>query len=187
MLHSSRFSAVLDANVLYPAPLRDYLLRLAQQDLYKPKWTDRIQEEWIRNLAINRSDLKREDLEKTRNAMDSAFPDANITHYEDLIMGLTLPDPNDKHVLAAAIKASVDVIVTCNTKDFPGDYLKTYDIETQHPDEFINNLIDLDKPKAQLALARQAKGLRNPPKSINDILQALEKCGLINSVLNLRS
>jgi PIN domain len=109
MIHSSRFIAVLDANVLYPAPLRDYLLHLASLELYKPTWTKDIQEEWIRNLLINRPDLKRENLEITQDAMNSAFPDANIINYEELISSLSLPDDKDRHILAAAIRGNADV------------------------------------------------------------------------------
>src|ERR1700679_927627 len=104
MIHSSRFIAILDANVLYPAPVRDYLLHLASLQLYKPKWTIEIQEEWIRNLLEKRTDLKRANLVTAKNAMNSAFPDANIVNYEELISSLSLPDDNDRHILAAAIR-----------------------------------------------------------------------------------
>lgn len=187
MIHSSGFTAILDANVLYPAPLRDYLLHLANLEMYKPKWTKVIQEEWIMNLLLNRPDLKRESLEKTRDAMNAAFPDSNITNFEEIINSLSLPDINDRHILAAAIRINADVIVTFNLKDFPVDYLKSYDIEVQHPDEFIINLIHLDKSKSLQALTNQVKSLKNPPKSIGEVLQTLEKCGLKNSVSKLRS
>jgi len=98
MLISSRFSALLDANVLYPAPLRDYLLRLASTGIYKPHWTATIQEEWISNLLENRKDLTRESLERTKMAMDIAFPDGNIENFKALVEGLPLPDENDRHV-----------------------------------------------------------------------------------------
>ena len=88
MIHSARFNVILDANVLYPAPLRDFLLRLAEQELYKPKWSARIQNEWIRNLLKNRPDLQRESLIRTQKAMNLAFPDANVSGYEDLIRTL---------------------------------------------------------------------------------------------------
>lgn len=187
MIYSLAFTAILDANVLYPAPLRDYLLHLANLEMYKPKWTKIIQEEWIRNLLINRTDLRRENLEKTRNAMNSAFPDSNITNYEEIIKSLSLPDINDRHILAAAIRINANVIVTFNLKDFPVDYLKPYDIEAQHPDEFITNLITLDKSKSLQALKNQVRSLKNPPKSIDDVLQTLEKCGLKNSVSYLKN
>jgi len=187
MIHYSGFTAILDANVLYPAPLRDYLLHLAGVEMYKPKWTKKIQEELIKNLLLNIKDLKRENLEKTRDAMDSAFPDSNITNYEKIVNSISLPDINDRHILAAAIRINADFIVTFNLKDFPADHLQSYDIEVQHPDEFITNLIHLDKSKSLQALRNQVKSLKNPPKSIGDVLQTLEKCGLKNSVSNLRN
>lgn len=187
MINSSRFTAILDANVLYPAPLRDYLLHLAHLELYKPKWTSEIQEEWISNLLLKRTDLKRENLEKTRDAMNSAFPDSNITNYEEIINSLSLPDEKDRHVLAAAIRVNADVIVTFNLKHFPSAYLKIYDVESQSPDEFVTNLISLNKAKSLQALKNQVKNLRNPPMSIEDVLQTLENCGLKNSILLLKN
>lgn len=186
MVSSPALIALLDANVLYPAPLLDYLLRLADVGLYKPKWTDEIQEEWIRNLLLKRTDLKRESLEKTREAMDSAFPDSTVSDYQELIKSLSLPDKRDRHVLAAAIKSSADVIVTFNLKDFPAAYVKTYAIDVQHPDDFIVNLIRFDKAKAQTAFANQVSSLKNPPKPRTEVLKALEKCGLKNCVLELK-
>jgi predicted nucleic acid-binding protein len=186
MLTRFTYTALLDANVLYPAPLRDYLLSLAELELFQPKWSDRIQEEWINNLLLNRPDLNPRHLEKTRKAMDNAFPDAKITNYEGLISNLSLPDPNDRHILAAAIKASAPIIVTSNLKDFPIECLKCYDTEVQHPDEFISNLIFHDKTSALEALNNQVKRLRNPPMSIDDVLLILEKCGLKNTVANLK-
>jgi predicted nucleic acid-binding protein len=111
-------SALLDANVLYPAPLRDYLLHLASVGIYEPLWTADIQEEWIRSLLKDRPDIQRNALEMTRQSMDKAFPGSNIKGYESLIGKITLPDPDDRHVLAAAIKGAAQVIVTVNIKDF---------------------------------------------------------------------
>ena len=124
MLHSSKFTAILDANVLYPAPIRDLLLHLANVELYIPKWTEIIQEEWISNLLLKRTDLKRESLEKTKEAMNAAFPDSNITNFQEIIDSLSLPDKDDRHIVAAAIRSKADVIVTFNIKDFPKGYLK---------------------------------------------------------------
>lgn len=102
--------------------------------------------------------------------MNSAFPDANITGYEELIQGLSLPDENDRHILAAAIRGNADVIVTFNLKDFPTLYMNTFDIEVQHPDKFISNLIDLDGEKSELALQNLIRSLRNPPKTRSEVL-----------------
>ncbi|MET3877355.1 PIN domain-containing protein [Chitinophaga sp. OAE865] len=118
MTNTTGLIAVLDANVLYPAPIRDILLHLADAKLFQPKWTDLIHDEWIRNLLINRPDIKSDSLKKARTAMESAFPDAHVSSYESLIDEITLPDVDDRHVLAAAIKSRATIIVTNNVKDF---------------------------------------------------------------------
>ncbi len=118
--------------------------------------------------------------------MNAAFPEANIFDYQRIIKELSLPDKNDRHVLAAAIKAKADVIVTFNLKDFPTDYLKGFGVEVQHPDLFISQLIKIDQKKCLVALNNQIESLKNPPKSKDDVLNALIKCGLSNSVKNLK-
>lgn len=140
----ANFTALYDACVLYPAPLRDLLMWLGLSDLFRPRWSDEIHDEWIRNVLADRPDLTREQLERTRGLMNSNVRDCLVTGYEPLIAGLTLPDPDDRHVLAAAIRASADVIVTFNLKDFPPAALAPFGIEAQHPDEFVIHLIDLN-------------------------------------------
>ncbi|SEM41465.1 PIN domain-containing protein [Chitinophaga rupis] len=132
---------LLDANVLYPAPLRDFLLRLAATNLYKPKWTDEIQQEWISNLLINRPALSESKLRKTVKAMNTAFPDANVKGYRSLIKDLKLRDKDDRHVLAGAIKANANYIITSNTKDFPATYINSMGIDIKHPDDFVYEFI----------------------------------------------
>jgi len=104
---------------------------------FQAKWSAHIHEEWISNLLQNRPDLTRAQLERTRMLMDKHAVDALVTDYEDLIPVLHLPDPNDAHVLAAAIRGRVDVIVTMNLRDFPASTIGLLGIEAQHPDEFI--------------------------------------------------
>jgi hypothetical protein len=135
----SSYTALLDANVLYPAPVRDLLLQLAVTDVYKARWTADIHREWIENLLENEPHCDRAKLERTRDLMDSNTRDALVTGYESLIPTLQLPDPNDRHVLAAAIVGRCDVIVTANLKDFPYAVLVPFGIEAQHPDEFLCN------------------------------------------------
>jgi predicted nucleic acid-binding protein len=186
MIYSGKFKATLDACVLYPAPLRDFLLWLANSELYKPVWTDKINEEWIRNLLLNRTDLKEESLRGAVSAMNEAFPDANTTNYESLITSLDMPDEDDRHVLAAAIRSSADVIITLNVKDFPTELASEHDIEIQTPDFFISNLIDLNWKAAIRAFENQVSNLKNPPQSAEQVLETLEKNGLITSVQKLR-
>ena len=178
MIHSPRFIAVLDACVLYPVPVRDLLLQLASAGFYKPMWTRRIQAEWTRNLLQNRPDLTAAQLERTTTLMNAAFPDAEVANYQSLIPALTLPDPDDRHVLAAALRSQAHVIVTANLKDFPAPYLATFDIERQHPDAFITNLISLAPKKALAAFRRQVAYLKNPPKTAAQVLDSLRKSGL---------
>ena len=113
------FTVVYDASVLYPAPLRDFLMWLALADLFQARWTNEIHQEWIRNVLKNRPDLTLIQLDRTKNLMNSNVRDALITGYEPLIPTLILPDINDRHVLAAAIHGRADFIVTFNLKDFP--------------------------------------------------------------------
>lgn len=118
-MRHSPFTAVYDACVLYPAPLRDLLMWLALSGRFRARWTQEIHGEWKRNLLKNRTDLTMEQLDRTSELMDRAIPDACVCDYEALITGLSLPDPNDRHVLAAAIRCGAGVIVTFNLKDFP--------------------------------------------------------------------
>jgi predicted nucleic acid-binding protein len=135
----AQFTAFLDACVLYPAPVRDLLMELAVADLYRAKWSDAVHEEWIRALLLNRSDLTREQLERTRDLMNAHVRDALVVDFERLIDVVDLPDPNDRHVLAAAIRGRADLIVTANLKHFPLDMLGRWGIEAQHPDEFLTH------------------------------------------------
>jgi predicted nucleic acid-binding protein len=186
MSRSPIITALLDANVLYPAPLRDYLLHLASLGAYVPLWTSDIQEEWIRNLLKTRPEISENALKATQRSMDKAFPGENVTGYESLIHSITLPDPDDRHVLAAAVKGQAQVIVTANLKDFPADALSPYAIRAEHPDPFVCDCIDRDKPKAIKALENQIKALKKPPLSRDKVLQNLEKTGLIKSAEKLR-
>ena len=180
------FTALFDACVLYPAPLRDLLMHLAMTDLFHARWTDQIHDEWIRNVLANRSDLKREQLERTRRLMNAHVLDCLVTGYENLIDGLALPDPNDRHVLAAAIRAGADVIVTYNLNDFPKRVLDPLGIEAQHPDVFVTHLLDLDGSAVCAAAQRQRQSLRNPPKTIDEFLKILVQQQLPQTVAKLQ-
>lgn len=118
--------------------------------------------------------------------MNQHFPDAQIEHFEEIESLLHLPDPNDNHVLAAAIKSRAEVIVTNNLKDFPAELLSRYDIEVTDPEPFIVNIIDLDPELALEALVDQPNRLKNPPQTVEDILDTLEKNGLKETVEKFR-
>src|SRR4051794_38652814 len=118
-----------DACVLYPAPLRDLLMQLALTDLFQARWTDAIHDEWTRSVLADRPDIKPESLARCRELMDRHVPDSLVTGYEPLIPTLILPDPDDRHVLAAAIHAKAELIVTFNLSDFPASVLSGYGIQ----------------------------------------------------------
>lgn len=182
----SRFVVVFDACVLYPAPLRDFLLELALTDLFAARWTDRIHEEWITNLLDNRPDLTRAQLERTRQLMNSHARDCLVEGYEALEAALVLPDEDDLHVVAAAIKCQAQGIVTYNLKDFPASELSKYGIEAVHPDDFIASQIGLSLPTVCGAAKRCRQRLLNPPKTVEEYLQTLERQELAQSVHALR-
>ena len=185
MAGSARYTALLDANTLYPAPLRDLLLSLAVDGLYHARGTVRIHDEWTRNLAMNRPELA-ERLPQVVALMNRIVPDCLIENYEALIDGLELPDAEDRHVLAAAITGHVDAIVTFNLKDFPGDVLGRYNIEAQHPDEFVLNQLELRQIDALAAIKAMRARLRRPPQSAVDLIATLERAGLPASAAHLR-
>jgi predicted nucleic acid-binding protein len=172
MRHSS-FTAFYDANVLYPAPLRDFLMHLALTGAYRARWLAQVHEEWKRKLLKNRQDLTREQLDRTSSLMDKAVPNGLVTDYEPLIEGLQLADADDRHVLAAAIKCNASVIVTFNLKDFPVDILGPFNIEALHPDDFIVDLWDLDQAAVLEAAQRQRASLKNPPHNAREYLDKL--------------
>jgi len=182
---TATFTALFEACVLYPAPLRDLLMWLALTDLFRARWTDEIHDEWIRNVLADRPDLRPEQLERTRQLMNTRVRDCLVTGYENLIEKLTLPDRNDRHVLAAAILAGADVIVTFNLTDFPADILSQFSIETRHPDDFVLALMDRDEEVVCAAVERQRAGLRKPPKSVAEHLETLRSQGLPKSVARL--
>ena len=182
----SNFTALIDACVLYPAPLRDLLMNLVEEDLFRAKWTDEIHQEWIGSLLKNRPDLKRSQLERTRDLMNQHAEGCLVTNYADLIPSLQLPDPNDRHVLAAAIRARADVIVTNNLSDFPRNVLKAFGIEAQHPDQFIAHLLSLAPSPVCIAAKRQRENLKNPKKTVDEYLDTLEAASLPQTVAGLK-
>jgi predicted nucleic acid-binding protein len=179
-------TVLLDACVLDPAPLRDLLMYLTVKDVYRARWTDAIHEEWIRNILGNRPDLNRAQLERTRDLMNRHARDSLVAGYGALIETLNLPDPDDRHVLAAAIHAGAKILVTFNLADFPADRLSGHAIAVLHPDEFLSQLFDA-APEGFLEAARlQRQSLKNPPKNLAEFLNTLEAVGLPKTAAQLR-
>lgn len=184
-MRCSPFTAVFDACVLYPAPLRDLLMWLALSGRFRARWSEQIHHEWTRNLLRKRPDLDAALLARTVDLMNRAVPDALVSGHEALVDALHLPDPNDRHVLAAAIRCGASVIVTFNQKDFPADTLAAYGVETQHPDEFIDNLFDLDPASVVSAAQKQRQSLQHPAIEVPHYLDILRRQGLSQTVKQL--
>jgi cytosine/adenosine deaminase-related metal-dependent hydrolase len=182
----STLIALYDACVLYPALLRDLLMYLARSGLFHPHWTQAIHEEWIRSLLADRPELKRTRLERTRDQMNAAIKDCLVVGYKFLIPTLTLPDADDRHVLAAAIHSKSSMIVTYNLRDFPAQTLKAYKIEAVHPDTFVSRLLDRDAARVVAAVRTQRQNMLNPPYTAEQLLDALERQGLPQTVSRLR-
>jgi hypothetical protein len=182
------FIVIYDADVLYPNTLRDLLIRIAQlPHLVQAKWTDRILDEVVRALQKNRPDISDEKASRLRELMNAAVRDCLVTNYEALIPSLELPDPNDRHVLAAAIKIGAQVIVTRNLKDFPKDKLDLWDIKAKSPDVFVRDQIGID-PNAVWACVQQIVDSRTrQPVTADDVLRELARSGLVGSVAALQA
>ena len=182
--------AFLDASVLYPAPLRDLLLELAVSDFYCAKWSDAVHDEWIGALLRNRPDITSTRLERTRRLMNTHVRDAVVSGFEDLVPTIRLPDPDDRHVVAAAIRGEADIVLTANLKDFPAAALSPHGLAAEHPDGCLTRLCHESPGRFLEALERVRNRLRNPPISHESHLGALRRAGLnttVTQVLAARS
>lgn len=178
--------AFLDASVLYPALLRNILMNLALADLFRARWSDRVHEEWIAALLKARPDLTHERLAQVRSLMEAHVNDASVSGYEHRIERLTLPDRDDRHVLAAAIHGGATVIVTANLRDFPDAVLTGYGIAAQHPDAFVLNMFASNPEDVLTALRTLRLDLKHPPRTAAELLSLMERQGLAASATALR-
>lgn len=185
MIHSVRFKAVLDTNVIYPLISRDLLFWFAYYDLYTPKWSKHIFDEW--KEVMMRKGLNQDDAEKRIAVANSAFPDALVKNYENLIPTLNLPDQKDRHVVAAAIKSNSNCIVTNNLKDFPKNILDNFEIAVISADDFLVDIIDLNHEQATSAFKEMVLNRKNPKMDEFEILNQFRKCGLTKTADFLHS
>lgn len=174
----STFTAFFDANVFYGARLRSLVLFVAQTKLFRARWSDQIHDEWVRNLVKNRPDLKSDDLIRTREAMNRAVPDCLVEGYEPLVAGITLPDPDDRHVVAAAVVTRANVIVTFNQRDFPDDAISGFRLHTKHPDDFLMDAFSLSPIDFIEAVRGDFLHYRKPPLAFEEYIASLEKAGV---------
>lgn len=128
--------AVCDACIPYPFHLRNVIVQAAVDRLFHARWTDAIHDEWMQNLIANTPELSPDRLMAAKRLMDLALPEARIAGYEQHIPTINLPDPDDRHVAAAAIAAGASTIITWNLRDFPVGALRKHNLVRQTPDAF---------------------------------------------------
>jgi hypothetical protein len=174
----STFTAFFDANVFYGARLRSLVLYLAQTKMFRARWSDDVHAEWIRNLIRNRPDLSEVALARTRQFMDAAVLDGLVVGYQSLVPTLTLPDPDDRHVLAAAIVCRASCIVTFNLEDFPAAILEPFGIHAVHPDDFLLNTESIDPAAFAGAVQDDLMHYAAPPLTIEGYVESLRKAGV---------
>jgi len=176
MIHSVRFTVVLDTNVIYPVIIRDLLFWFAYYDLYTPKWSEHIFDEWKR-VMIEKG-VSEDEANKRIEKANLAFPDALVKNYKGLINHLALPDEDDRHVLAAAIKTNANLIVTNNIKDFPEAYLQSFSLSVKTADDFLTDIIDLNDEQALTAFKEMVLNKKNPRMDEFEVLNQLRRAGL---------
>ena len=143
--------------------------------MFRAKWSAKIHEEWTSALLKDRADLTPEQLARTCELMNAAVLDCLVEGHETLVGSLSLPDPDDRHVLAAAIHAGADAIVTFNLRDFPQDVQNLYSIEVLHPDDFIQFQYDFNNAAVIIAAQRCRSRLKKQPKTPAEYLETLQQ------------
>ena len=179
MIHSLRFTCVLDTNVIHPIDIRDLLFWFASYDLFTPKWSQHIFTEW--KGVMKRKEISDDEINKRISNAQRAFPDALVENYESLVEPLTLPDKKDRHVLAAAIKTNANIIVTNNIKDFPNEYLSGFGLTAKTADDFLTDTIDLNNDLAVDAFRALVLNRTNPNLDEFEILDRLRRNGLVDT------
>ena len=177
MAGSAKYTAILDANVLYPNTLRNLLLSLASDGIYHVKWTTEITQEWSRNLVDDRPDIASK-IDRLVELVNLSVQDCLVEGYEYIIPTIELPDLNDRHVVAAAVVGHADAIVTFNLKDFPAELIDKFGVDVQHPDDFLMNQLQLRQFDA-LEVMRKVRGrYRNPQLSAKEFIELVSRNGL---------
>ncbi len=182
MAENVRCSVLLDACVLYQLAIADSLISLAASGIFSAKWTKKIEQEWIYALEKKRPDLKGR-LNYRRDCMREAIPDWEISEnaWQAITSAINLPDPNDVHVLAAAIAGNVNYIVTKNTRDFPKREVRLHEITIIDPDRFIINQWNLKTDQVIMAFKKMRMRRKRPRETVEEFAHTLAKNGLPNT------
>ena len=190
-MFANRFTAFLDACVLVGALKRNLLLSLAEAKFFWVRWSEQVLAEAergiVRVLVVRNATDAKARATRVCGAMRRAFDDAPVDGWEPIAVGLTLPDPGDVHVLAAAIKTRASIIVTDNLRDFPAEVLAPLDLEAKSADAFLADTIDLDEARAVVAVRTMRQRFSRPGKTAEALLLDMEAVGLVETVDVLRA
>ena len=173
----ARFTVFLDACILVPIAPCDTLLRLADSGAFRPLWSDRVIEEALRALEQIHPNIDRSRFLSRFRSMDEAFEDARVEGWESLERSIELPDPDDRHVVAAALRGKADAIVTENVKDFPAAVLGALGLEAIRLDNFLLDQYDLNPLATRRIVAEQAATMTQPPVEVNALFSMLSRGG----------
>ncbi|UZN04213.1 PIN domain-containing protein [Cellulomonas sp. S1-8] len=173
------FAAVLDANVLVPVALADTLLRAAEAGLYRPLWSARILAEVRSAILRVHPGLDPRRVDVRLHAMNLAFDDALVEGWQPLVEGIELgADPDDRHVVAAALRGGAEAVVTANVQDFPAAAMSALGLHTVSPDDFLLDLADLDEETMVRVIREHAQAKTWPPMTSTQVLDALARAGV---------
>ncbi|MFZ0217203.1 MAG: PIN domain-containing protein [Candidatus Dormiibacterota bacterium] len=172
------YAVVLDACVLVPITVADTLLRIAERGLFRPIWSDRIVAEAIDAIRAVHADVPADAIRRRFASMNETFEDARVTGWEDLELGVELPDADDRHVVAVALRGRADAIVTANFRDYPVGAVGPLGIAVTNPDDFLLDQLDLAPGIVLDVLREQAAHTRNPPLRPGDLIARLSRAGV---------
>ena len=173
------FTVVYDACVLYPVRLRDFLLRagFTPQLNLRARTSATILDE-LGSALVRTGAIPPDRWAPHRSQIEGAVEDFLVDGYDLLIDGISLPDANDRHVVAAAIRCQAQGIVTFNLKDFPAATLDAFDIEAIHPDDFCVSLIEQSAVACVELIHQQLSALVRPQISLDELTRRFERMGL---------
>jgi len=169
---------ILDACILYSELARGLFIQLGKDALIQPKWTKKIEEEWTNNFLKNQNEITQHTIDIICLQLEKSLITPKIYDYEHHIENLKLPDPDDRHVLAAAIEANAHYIITFNLRDFPRKRLKKYNVTALHPDKFLLEIFEKHQDHVIESVAKQRSCLQNPPMTSTELLEKYTRSGL---------
>jgi hypothetical protein len=178
--------AVFDACILYPFHLRNIFVQAAVDRLVHARWTDEIHDEWIRNLAAGPRAIPKARLQHTRQLVNDALPMAMVTGYEHHVAAVNLPDPDDRHVVAAGIAAGATLILTWNLRHFPAQELKKFGLTRETPDEFLSRLYDEVPELVVGSLANARRNLTETDVSASGFIGILDRQRLVQLAMRVQ-